>query len=301
MQIKRILWATDGSIEAQEALKYAALLAKEYSAEILGTYISSTKIKNLYSELYLLRKKLFNNLVETEELNFEARFNSLKSKLHSQGLDFKGNILRGEASTRIINFAQKEKVDLIVMGTRGHGLLDKMLIGSTTLKVLKKSKIPVLAFKRVEKKRAGIKNILVPIDVYEKKGAALEYAADLAAVINARVFVVYSIRMVGHLYTVPSVLNELIKDSSKELIKRVEEIKAKRGIHGSKADDLRIKTKVLHGTNPAVAIADYALAKNIDLIVINTHSRTGIKKLVLGSTAENVIKSSHCSILVTRP
>jgi nucleotide-binding universal stress UspA family protein len=301
MQIKRILWATDGSIEAEEALKYAVLLAKEYSAEIVGIYISSTKIKNLYSDLYLLRKKLFNNLVKADEVNLEARFNSIKTKLRSQGLDFTSNILRGEASTRIINFAQNEKADLIVMGTRGHGLLDKVLIGSTTLKVLKKSKIPILAFKRREKKRPGIKNILVPIDVYEKKGSALEYATDLATVINARVFVVYSIRMVGHLYSIPSVLNELIRDSSKELIQRVEEIKVKRGLNSKKAGELRIKTKVLHSINPAVAIADYALAKNIDLIVINTHSRGGIKRLVLGSTAENVIQSSHCSTLVIRP
>ena len=300
MKIKKILWATDGSIEAEEALKYAVLLAKEYSAEIVGIYISSTKIKNLYSNLYFLRKNLFNNLAKSDKVNLEARFNSIKSKLRSQGLDFTGNILRGEASTRIINFAQKEKADLIVMGTRGHGLLDKMLIGSTTLKVLRKSKIPVLAFKRREKKRPGIKNILVPIDVYEKKGSALEYATDLATVINARVFVVYSIRMVGHLYTVPSVLNELIRDSSKELIQRVEEIKVKRGSHGEKADNLKIKTKVLHSTNPAIAITDYASAKNIDLIVINSHSTSRIKKLVLGSTTENVIQSSHCSTLVIR-
>ncbi len=107
--------------------------------------------------------------------------------------------------------------------------------------------------------------------------------------------------MVGHLYSIPSVLNELIRDSSKELIQRVEEIKVKRGLNSKKASDLRIKTKVLHGINPAVAITDYALARNIDLIVINTHSRGGIKKLVLGSTAENVIQSSHCSTLVIRP
>jgi len=301
MQIKKILWATDGSIEAEEALQYAVLLAKEYSAEIVGIYISSTKIKNLYSNLYLLRKKLFNDLVKTDEVNIEERFNSIKSKLYSQGLDFTSNILRGEASTRIINFAQNEKADLIVMGSRGHGLLDKVLIGSTTLKVLRKSKIPVLAFKSREKKRPGIKNILVPIDVYEKKGSALEYATDLASDINARVFVIYSIRMVGHIYTMPSVLNELIRDSSIELIQRVEEIKVKRRLDSEKADNLRIKTKVLHSINPAVAITDYALAKNIDLIVINTHSMSGIKKLVLGSTTENVIQTSHCSTLAIRP
>ena len=87
----------------------------------------------------------------------------------------------------------------------------------------------------------------------------------------------------------------------RELIQRVEEVKVKRGLHGENADNLRIKTKVLHSINPAVTITDYALAKNIDLIVLNTYSRSGIKKLVLGSTTENIIQSSHCSTLVIRP
>jgi len=300
MQIKKIVWATDGSNEAEEALKYAVYLAKEFSAEILGIYVSTKEIKSIYSEFYLLKQKLFNNLTETEERNFEANFNTIESRLRSKGVRFTGKVLRGEASAKILNYVHKENADLVVIGTRGHGLLDKMLIGSTTLNVLKKSKTPVLAFKRREKKRAGIKNILVPVDVFERKGSALEYAADLASVINARIFVVYSIRLAGHIYAVPSLLNELIKESSGELVKRVEELKVKRRLRGVE-DDLRMKTTVVHGVNPAIAITDYAASKNIDLIVINMHSRSTLTKLILGSTTEKVIRSSHCSTLVVGP
>lgn len=301
MNMKKIIWATDGSSEAQEALKYAVYIAKEFSAEITGIYVSTNKIKSIYSEFYQSKQELFNNLEETEERNFEESFSKIESRLGSKGIHFTGRILRGEAASRIVNFVRKEKADLVVIGTRGHGLFDKMLIGSTTLKVLKKSKTSVLAFKKRKKRRSGIKNILVPVDVYEHQRSSLVYAANLASVINARIYVVYSIPMEGHIYALPNLLNELVKNSSRELIKRVEELKLRRRLKDEKTDDLRIKTQVLHGINPTVAITDYASSKNIDLIVINSHSRSGIKKLILGSTTEKVIQSSHCSTLVVRP
>jgi nucleotide-binding universal stress UspA family protein len=301
MKMKKIIWATDGSSEAQEALKYAVYIAKEFSAEITGIYVSTNKIKSIYSELYLSKQELFNNLEESEERNFEKSFSKIESRLGSKGIHFTGKVLRGEAASRIVSFVQKENADLVVIGVRGHGLLDKMLLGSTTLKILKKSKTSVLSFKKREKKRLGIKNILVPVDVFEREGSALEYAADLASVIKARIYVVYSIRMEGHIYALPSLLNELVKRSSLEIIKRVEELKLRRRLKGKNADDLRISTKVVHGINPTMAITDYASSKNIDLIVINSHSRSGIKKLILGSTTENIIQYSQCSTLVVRP
>ena len=302
MQIKKIVWATDGSNEAEEALKYAVYLAKKYSAEILGIYVSTKKVKSISSEFYLLKQELFNSLTETEERNYKENFSNIESRLRSTGIHFTGKVLRGEPASRIVNFVQKEKADLVVIGTRGHGLLDKMLIGSITLTVLKKSKTPVLAFKKREKKRVSIKNILVPVDVFQQSGPALGYAVDLASVLSARIFVVYSIRLSGHIYAVPSILNEIVKHSKGELIRRVKEINLKRRLRGVGEDDgLRIKTSVLHGLNPAIAITDYASSNNIDLIVINMHSRSGIKKLILGSTTEKVIRSSHCSTLVVGP
>ncbi|MGE5443086.1 MAG: universal stress protein, partial [Ignavibacteriales bacterium] len=46
---------------------------------------------------------------------------------------------------------------------------------------------------------------------------------------------------------------------------------------------------------------EYATSKNADLIVINTHGRKGIKRLILGSVAEKVIQESHCPVLALKP
>ena len=132
--------ATDGSIKAEAALKYAVYLAKEFSAEIKGIYVSTNKIKSIYSEFYLSKLQLFKDLADTEKRNFEKSFSKIASRLGSKGIHFTGKVLRGEAASRIVNFVHKKIADLLVIGTRGHGLFDKMHIGSTTLKILKKSK-----------------------------------------------------------------------------------------------------------------------------------------------------------------
>lgn len=299
MEIKKIVWATDGSVEAQEALGYAEIIARKFSAEIVGLYVNTSDSKSAYSDLYHPKKTLISSLEDTEEKSFETEFEKIKRKEKSRGVKFTGKILKGDAASKIINYIHKENAELVVIGTRGHGLIDKMLIGSTTLKVLKKCKTPVLAYKKTEKKRAGIKNILVPVDVHSKDGPALEYAADLASVLGAKIELVYSIRMAGHLYAVPSLINDLLENSSIELAKRVEQLKHRRGLE-NKPPDLKIKTKVVHGLNPTVAIAEYAASKNIDLIVMSSHLKGPIKKFILGSTTENLILSSSCSTLVVK-
>ncbi|HVY55404.1 MAG TPA: universal stress protein, partial [Thermodesulfobacteriota bacterium] len=62
-----------------------------------------------------------------------------------------------------------------------------------------------------------------------------------------------------------------------------------------------IKTEVIHGLSPAISIANYASKNSADLIVINTHARTGLKRLVLGSVTERLIPEAPCSVLSLRP
>lgn len=299
MEIKKIVWATDGSVEAQEALSYASIISRKFSAEIIGLYVNTSNVKSAYSELYHSQKTVMSSLDDTEDRSFEDTFDKIKRKEQSRGVKFTGKILKGEAASKIISYIHKEKADLVVIGTRGHGLIDKMLIGSTTLKVLKKCKTPVLAYKKTDKKRTTIKNILVPLDLHSEDGPALNYAADMASVLGAKIEIVYSIRMAGHLYAVPSLINELLKNSSLELQKRVEELKQRRKLE-NKPTDIKIKTKVLHGLNPTLAIGEYAASNNTDLIVMSSHLKGPIKKLILGSTTESLILSSSCSTLVVK-
>lgn len=301
MDIEKILWPSDRSEESDRSLAYASFIARKYRSSILGIHVTHRDTFMSRLGVFDFDRKPLGDAFEQTEKDFEEYFDSIRARLAKRGIRFRGKILRGEPGARILSTARREKADLIVMGTRGHGLLDRMLIGSTTLEVLRKSGIPILAFKKNEKRRAVIRHILVPVDLNEREDSALDYAMELAGRLGARITVIYVIRMVGAVYAMPTVLKSILVGSSREIVKRVEEAKLrheseKHGTHVSK-----IIAKVIHGLNPAVAISDYASAKNVDLIVINKHSRKGLKKQLLGSVAEKVIQISHCSVLAIRP
>ena len=298
MDIKKIIWPSDMSGESDKSLGYARYIAKRYNSEILGVHVTHIESSLSHLDIFEMNRKPLENARVRTEKSFEDYFRSVGARLAKEGIQFSGKIVLGKPGAKIINLTKSEGADLVVMGTRGHGLLNRLLIGSTTLSVLRSSRVPVLAYKKTEKKSATIKHLLVPVDLHEEENSALDYAMGLAGRLDARITVIYVIRMVGAVYAMPTILKSMLVGSSREIVKRVEEMKLK---HKADIDHSRLKTKVLHGLNPAVAITDYASAKKVDLIVINTHSRKGIKKQLLGSVTEKVIQISDCSVLAIRP
>lgn len=293
MNIQRIVWATDGSNESEEALEYAIYFAEKFGSEILGIHVIPKPEKLLY-------KSEFHDWTIKVEEKIKTNLKSITKKLSSQGIDFKGTVLRGKPSEEILDFANREKADLIATGKSGLGLIDRMLVGSTTLRIIRESEIPILTVKTPDSvETVGIRNILVPLEISEKIDTAMNYAVDLAKKIDSMITVVYVVRLDIYTYELPAssiVLDDLIKFSSSALAKRVDEIKQK---HGELNEE--IKTRVIQAINPAVAIAEYASSNDIDLIVINTHGRKGIEKFILGSVTEKVIQESSCAVLAMKP
>lgn len=305
-EIKRIIWATDGSKESDEALNYARFLARQFGSQIIGVHVIEMPEKQLYEHFNDPESELFYRWMERAEESYKANLTSTGDRLINQGISFHGEILKGEPNKRIVEFALSEKADLIVMGRRGLGLIDRILVGSSTLKVLRESSVPVLAVKKSDKEdTVDIRGILVPLDIYERADSALNYAMDLAERISASISVLYVFRLYAYSYggyeIPPSVVEDLIKLSSDKLREMVEDIKLKRGIRDKEATKLEINTEVTQGISSSVAIIDYASSKGIDLIVMNTHGRKGIKRFILGSVTERVIHESPCAVLVLKP
>jgi nucleotide-binding universal stress UspA family protein len=301
-EIKKIIWATDGSKESEEALNYARFFAQRFNSEIIGIHVIPTHERLLYDYSRDPDSELYRWLERVAE-NYKARFASTANKLDIQGIHFRGEVLIGEPNKEILRSTRHEKADLIVMGARGHGLIDRMLTGSTTLKVLRESTVPVVAVKKKnEEGTIDIRNILVPLDATENVNSALKYAIDLAEKISASISVVYVFSLGIYDYGVPpSVVENLVKPAPNELLKRVEDVKLNRGIRQGGVTKLEINAEVIEGINPSVAIVEYASNKKSDLIVINTHGRKGIKKFILGSVTEKVIQESPCSVLALKP
>lgn len=295
--MRKILWATDGSEEAEEGLNYAVFLARNYGSEIFGVHVIPKPEKLLY-------KSEFHDWTVKVEENIQSKLREITEKLTSTGLNFRGSVIKGKPSYEILEIAQRENIDLIIMGRSGHGLIDRLLVGSTTLRVLRHSDIPVLAvMKRATKDEVSMPHILVPLEISENVDTAIDYAINLASKIRSKLTVLYVFRLDIYTYEVPAstlVLDDLIKSSSEELTKRVEELKQKHTELIEGLNDVEINNEVIQAINPAVAIADYASKTDVDLIVINTHGRMGIRRLIIGSVTEKVIQEAPCAVLAMK-
>lgn len=308
-EIKKIIWASDGSKESLEALNYAIYLARRFWAEITGMYVIEMHPRLLYdyardpdSELY--------RWVEQAAANHQGRLVSEAENAGVEGLPFRTAVLIGDPSEEIVKLARRRKADLIVLGIRGLGLIDRLLVGSTALKVLRQSGIPILAVKKRDKESGiDIRNVLVPLDIYEIEDSALNYAVDLAQAIKANISVVYAYRLFAYAALEegepPVGINELGEDALKffstELAARVEEPRRRLQADGTVASKPEITTDLIEAINPAMGIVEYADNKDADLIVINTHARKGIKKFIMGSVTEKIVQESACPVLALKP
>jgi nucleotide-binding universal stress UspA family protein len=308
-EIKKIIWASDGSDESEEALNYAIFLARSFRSEITGVYVIEMHPRLLYDYARDPDSELYGWVEQTAE-NQKERLISEAEILGIQGITFRTAVSIGDPSEEIVKLARRKKADLIVLGVRGLGLIDRMLVGSTTLKVLRKSRIPVLAVrKRGNGSAIGIHNVLVPLDVYEKEDSALDLAVDLCQVLNANITVLYAYKLfsypAGGPGETPGRMNDLSEDMLKfvstELSARVGRQRQRLKSGGAQAVEPGISTALIEGTNPALSIVEYAKNKNADLIVINTHGRKGIKKFLMGSVTEKVIQEAPCPVLALKP
>jgi len=67
------------------------------------------------------------------------------------------------------------------------------------------------------------------------------------------------------------------------------------------AEGIKVQTELLENDHPANAISDYAAHNGIDMIILATHGYTGLKKMMLGSVALEVLHDSHVPVLLIRP
>jgi nucleotide-binding universal stress UspA family protein len=131
-----IIWATDGSSRAEQALPYAKGLAKGNGARLVVVHVN---------EIVAGRGGAGPVIVNQDEV--QAALGQQVKDLKQQGLDAKlqmGEVMAGGAAHVIAEIADEEGADLIVTGTRGDGPLSGLLLGSVTHRLLHIAKCPVL-------------------------------------------------------------------------------------------------------------------------------------------------------------
>ncbi len=167
VDVKKILYATDLSENARFAYAYAASLAELYGAQITLMHVlpelSELMDKHIvgYIDADRWEKIKAQHFDEAREALIGKRKDHLAvhdvlqqfSEAATDGEDGGSDqviVERGNPVEKIIEHSEKEKFDLIVMGTHGHGTLEDAMIGSTARRVVRRSQIPVLVVRLPE-------------------------------------------------------------------------------------------------------------------------------------------------------
>ena len=132
--------------------------------------------------------------------------------------------------------------------------------------------------------------ILVAVDGSAFSDAAVEQAISLGGICNSEIFVIGVVALYPEQMEVAPAL---VEKMSEEVRQHLDEAKQK-----VDKSDIPCETIVHMGGNPHTFIVQEAKDKGIDLIVMGTHGRSGIKRVLLGSVAQNVIGHAPCPVLV---
>jgi nucleotide-binding universal stress UspA family protein len=277
---RKILVAYDGSASARNGLAVASNLAKEDKSWIKVL----TVLPGYEGDLELVG---VSNIKETIEGPGRKLLKEAQEIADHEDVHILTNMTQGEPYEKIVHVADDENCDLIVMGRRGQHQLERELVGSVTARVIGYTRKDVLVVP--EGTKLTRKNILLATDGSRSCEAAVDRAIELAKEKSAgltAISVVYSND--EYLALAPGVVQELV-GKAKEKLAIIEQKGKEAGIE--------ITTVVKEG-EAFEAITSLAKDNNIDLIVMGSHGRKGLQRLLMGSVTERTIGYAACPVLV---
>eukprot|EP00002_Diphylleia_rotans_P017356 TRINITY_DN336_c0_g2_i5.p1 TRINITY_DN336_c0_g2~~TRINITY_DN336_c0_g2_i5.p1 ORF type:complete len:333 (+),score=69.41 TRINITY_DN336_c0_g2_i5:85-1083(+) len=200
----------------------------------------------------------------------------------------------GDITDAILATAQESNAHMIVMGTHGRKGFERFLLGSVTESVLRAAPVPILALRYDPRKPyqpPHYKNILVPFDGSPASEFALKYIVFVARTLGAQITLLHIVDNRPKLFGQPNL--SLEADNA-----------ARRALEWASAQSqqLGVQAKIVHmvtAKHPAEAI--HEVEQEHDLICMGSRGLTGIKRLLLGSVTEAVLRIADKPVLVVHP
>ena len=295
----KLLIPLDGSKTAERALPYARYLAEEKNVvvELLAVVDVANMATHMTAERALHLDTIVEDSVRASEKYLQAIAGTLTAAKINTVVD------TGRPEEVIIEKAAAEQNTLITMATHGRSGMNRWLLGSVAEKVLRGATNPVLLIRAREDTRTEdvptIKSLVVPLDGSDLAERVLPSSIEIAKERNLEIVLIrtYNIPTTAYAgvegYALP--LDDLLKGMREEACEYLENKVA----DVKKLGVARVSFAAKEGF-PADEIISFA--KNLPgaLIAMSTHGRSGVRRWVLGSVTETVVRHSDNPVLVIR-
>lgn len=296
IRLRRLLVPLDFSPASFRAYHYARALAECFGGELALLHVVPPSMLPEWGYAHLARRD--------EQLKVGAR-HKLEDFVRAQGpaaARVKHLLVRaGDPHFQIPAAAREHAADLVVIGTHGDSVVPHCLLSNTAEQVVRRAPCPVWVVPGLSGGDADVLPVLLPLqrilvatDFSAASRKALRYGVALAREFEATLHLVH---------VVPTVLPADVSHLSIILQEAAMEEAARRDLARLCAEelpaDLRVVTAVCSG-NPFLEIDKEALRVRAGLIIVSTHGHTGLRYLMLGSTAQHVVQHASVPVLVVR-
>ena len=286
MQFKTILCPIDFSEFSVTAYHYAVSLAEHYKANLVVLHAIELR-KYPYAD-YVASTGDFASFSKALSEGGDAKLREFLKKHSREAVEVQRIIDQGNASDLILTFAQSHNIEVIVMGTHGRRGFDRLVLGSTTDRVMRRASCPVLVVSNPSHNvmttgpdgRHRLTRILYCTDFSNNSERALGYAISLTAEYGAELIMLHVAEGARDLARAEAIVSA-----------HTEEL-----ISGDQRKNLHLTVAVRFG-KPYEEIVRYAMEGQTSLIIITARGGDAVDRAVFGSTTYRVIQLGPCPVL----
>ena len=285
---ERLLLATDGSEFSEGAIREAIQLARRCNSKLVAIQVIETNPEF---------ESMAPSVLEKREWAVRAHLEAVKDRAQKEGVSCDIVVHEGEDSYKyIVDEAVKQKSTMVIMGRRGRKGFRRLVVGSTTAWTIGHSPCSVMVVPRAAD--VEFKSVVVATDGSKWSASAASEAIGLAkrnsAKLTALAVVPAELAMPTDI-DFATIAREKLADQEMQAAEKnaraVKEAAQKEGVDA--------QAFVMSG-KPADAITEIAKDQKADLVIVGSHGRTGLDRLLMGSVAERVIVLASCAVLVVK-
>jgi nucleotide-binding universal stress UspA family protein len=301
LEIRNVLVPIDFSEPSLQALEFALPLLKQFRAEL--------HLVHVFEPDYPLASMAVMPLIIPELEVGERVRRHLRVAAKKYSVDLRRENIhtrRGRPFEEICRLARDKSVDLIIAATRGNTGLKHLVLGSTAERVVRYSPCPVLIMRGVDRRKKASHNgksrlvlrfekILVPIDFSDCSMKGLAYAKALAKQCGSKLVLLHSVALQYYVtnveyarYDLPLLMQQTEKATRNQMRDLIEK---------TDWDGIEVESLMQIG-HAGQQVCARAIDHHADVIVTSTHGTTGFEHILLGSTAEYVVRHASCPVLV---
>jgi nucleotide-binding universal stress UspA family protein len=271
-RFERFLVATDGSEYSAGAVREALRMAKRCGARLRVVTIVSADVEH---------EAMVGQLLKQEVGAAHAHLEQVQEQANAAGVACETEVLHASIPDEaIVHAAEHARSDLVIMGRRGRRGLARLMLGDITARVIGRAPCNVLVVPRAAELHG--QHFVVATDGSRFGDAAAVTAGRLARLCGTPVTVV-SVTQPSH--------SEERRAEARQAVNRT--------VSFLKKEDVDVTGDVPHG-RPDEMIVRAATQKQTDLIIMGSHGRTGLERVLLGSTTERVINQTETVVLVVK-